>query len=259
MRDRPVPGHGGVQDRRVLPLHPLSAPRGRAVVDERDGRPERSRGARGRGFGAATGARRTAWPKRSVRSVAGTSGRGSRASETWSGCASGRCTGTRGSSRSGASGWNPRRTGIRSRTTVCRVSRNVGKPEVEHRQLGASGLSVSVLSLGSWRTWERDPARGRDRDAAGGSRRRHRPSGHRPLPRRRRPVRDRVRRDLPRVRLAARRGDDRQQAVVGVLAGAERRGGDRRVTAANRARLLRLHLLRPAADRARRWPRSSTR
>ena len=59
-----------------------------------------------------------------------------------------------GSSRSGASGWNPRRTGIRSRTTASRVSRNVGKPDVEHRELGASGLSVSVLALGSWRTWQ---------------------------------------------------------------------------------------------------------
>ena len=28
---------------------------------------------------------------------------------------------------------------------------------MEHRELGASGLSVSVLSLGAWRTWEEIP------------------------------------------------------------------------------------------------------
>ena len=122
--------------------------------------------------------------------------------------------------------------------------------EVEHRELGASGLSVSVLALGSWRTWERIPRAdavatlGAAREAGIDfldTARYHDAAGL---------LRGRVRRDLPGVGVAARRGDDRQQAVVGVLAGAERRGGARRVAATHRARPFRRHLLRPATDRA---------
>ena len=96
--------------------------------------------------------------------VLGRSGRG----RGRSACASAPCTGTRGSRRGGASGWNPRRTGSRSRTTDCRVSRKTA----DLRWSGANLVRRALV-----RCWRRsvahlgaDRARRRRRNAGRGPR-----------------------------------------------------------------------------------------
>ena len=57
--------------RRVLPLHPLPAPRGNAVDDERDGPRVGRRGARGRGLGPLSGAPPDGLPEGVLRDCGG--------------------------------------------------------------------------------------------------------------------------------------------------------------------------------------------
>ena len=95
------------------------------------------------------------------------------------------------------------------------------------RPLGGSGLDVSVMSLGSWRTFERIS---RDRGRGGDERRpvgRRDDARRRPLRRRERRrtdrdrlLRGRLRGAVPGRRVGARRRRRQQQAVVGVLAAA---------------------------------------
>ena len=95
------------------------------------------------------------------------------------------------------------------------------------RPLGSSGIPVSVMSLGSWRTFERISRDQGEAVMRSGTRRGHQLPRRCPVQRRDRQrtdserlLRGRVRRAVPRQRLGARRGRRRQQAVVGVLAGA---------------------------------------
>ena len=125
------------------------------------------------------------------------------------------------------------------------------------RPLGASGLEVSVFALGSWRTYERisreegvavlQAARAAGIDFLEVARYNDE-SGTAPIPTGYSEV---VFGEVFRgVGLAARRGHDRHQAVVGVLARADGRAGARGLAGAHRPRALRLRLLRPAAARA---------
>ena len=136
-----------------------------------------------------------------------------------------------------------------------------------HRPLGASGIDVSIMSLGSWRTFERmsreegvavmraareagidflDDARYDDE------------TGTAPIPHRL--VGGRVRRAVPRQRLATRRRDDRQQAVVGALARRGRRHGAGRLARPHGPRPRRPDLRhRPTVDAPRRHRRRAGR
>ena len=134
-----------------------------------------------------------------------------------------------------------------------------------HRALGASGIDVSVLSLGSWMTFEH-----MSREAGLAVMRAARECGHR-LPRRRavrRPHRHRadphrvlrgaVRGSVPRVGLATRGRHRREQALARVLARREPRRRARRFAPAHGLRLPRPRLLRVAAATVARSPISST-
>ena len=117
--------------------------------------------------------------------------------------------------------------------------------DLSPRPLGSSGMDVSALSLGSWRTFERlPPETGVAILRAARRVRGHHLLRRRPLQRRDGPgpdpdrvLRGAVRGAVPRCGPAARRDGRGEQAVVGVLARAERRRGAGRLPAA--------HALRP--------------
>ena len=125
---------------------------------------------------------------------------------------------------------------------------------LDPRPLGRSGIEVSALSLGSWRTYERLPAEAglailrAARDAGINffdDARYNDETGRAPLPTGYSEV---VFGNLfPRRRAAAGRDRRGEQAVVGVLARAERRGRARRILAADGLRLRRPDLCQRAA------------
>ena len=116
--------------------------------------------------------------------------------------------------------------------------------------------SRSAVVTGSWRTFERIP-RGRARRDEGGARARNQLPRRRPLQRRDGQradphglLRGALRRAVPRGGLAARRDRRSQQALVGVLAGGERRRGARRLARPHGPGPDRPDLRQPAAGRA---------
>ncbi len=127
-----------------------------------------------------------------------------------------------------------------------------------HRALGASGIEVSVLSLGSWMTFEHmsreDGVAVMRAPATSGidfldDRAVRRPHRHRPDPDR--VLRGGVRGSVPGVGLATRGRHRREQALARVLARRESRRRARRVLSAHGLRLPRSRLLRTATRRSR--------
>ena len=212
VRDGPLPGHGGVQDRRLLPLHPLPAPRGHALDHERDGRRDRLRAARGRRLAAHLAAV-DGLPSRSARSAAGTSSPAIRASGGVVGVRFGALHGDPGIQPQlapvavvGAGlGADPRRRRCRVRRRSARSTDRSAAP-LARAARGVRARARLVADVGA------DPARDAVAMLAAARSagidflevaRYNDETGRAPL---RRLLRSRVRRDLPRVGLAARRG-----------------------------------------------------
>ncbi len=112
------------------------------------------------------------------------------------------------------------------RVTADALERSNASSSARPRRLGPRRLGPGPRLLADLRA---DPARAGRRRPAGRPGRRHRHPRGRPLQRRERQrpdphgvLRGRVRRGLPGLRLAPRRGDHRHQAVVGVLAAVAR-------------------------------------